>query len=360
MAFKSSMYGKIISSIPQAQSWACLAQSTALAASRVYHLRRHLLPFTLWLVKTNTCRPYLADIYGRRIAIMAGCLFLFVGVAIQSASQNFSMFIAGRFFVGFGNSMCSNSAPLLLTEICHPQHRGRVTTVYNQLWDIGSIAATWITFGTFTIKSNWSWRIPSIFQAFPTFILFCFIWVIPESPRWLLKMDRDDEALAIFAKYHANGNIHDETVQFEFHEIRQTLRLEFESKRSSSFLDFVRTKGNRYRLMLVVTLGLFSQWSGNGLTSYYFALVMKSIGVTDKNTQFEINGSKTIVSVSTLRTPQLTLHLRSIADAEQLIVGLIAAAFVDKIGRRPLFLTATCGRSPCYITSYLCFSCITF
>jgi MFS family permease len=194
---------------------------------------------------------------------MAGCIFLFVGVAIQSASQSFSMFIAGRFFVGFGNSMASNSAPLLLTELCHPQHRGRVTTVYNQLWDIGSIAATWITFGTFTINNNWSWRIPSILQAFPTMILFCFIWVIPESPRWLISKDRHAEALTTLAKYHSNGDETDLTVQFEYREIRETLRLEFESKKSSSFLDFLRTKGNRYRLLLVVALGLFSQWSGN-------------------------------------------------------------------------------------------------
>ncbi len=49
---------------------------------------------------------------------------------------------------------------------------------------------------------------------------------------------------------------------------------------------------------MVVALGLFSQWSGNGLTSYYFALVMNSIGITDASTQFKINGCKTIVSVS--------------------------------------------------------------
>jgi len=104
--------------------------------------------------------------------------------------------------------------------------------------------------------------------------------------------------LATLAKYHANGDETDLTVQFEFREIRETLHLEFQSKRSSSYLGFFKTKGNRYRLLLVVALGLFSQWSGNGLTSYYFSLVMKSIGVTNKNEQFEINGCKTIVSVS--------------------------------------------------------------
>ncbi|KAJ5832465.1 hypothetical protein N7474_000776 [Penicillium riverlandense] len=243
------------------------------------------------------------------------------------------LFVAARFFVGFGNIIASNAAPLLLTEICHPQHRGRVTTVYNQLWDIGSIVATWITFGTFNIKNNWSWRIPSIFQALPTLLLFIFIWVVPESPRWLLSKERDEDALAVLAKYHANGNETDRDVQFEFHEIRETLRLEFEAKKVSGYLDFFQTKGNRYRLFLVLALGLFSQWSGNGLTSYYFALVMDSIGVTDAATQFKINGCKTILS---------------------LIVGLIGAAIVDQVGRRPLFLTATLGMFVCFVLWTAC------
>ncbi len=221
---------------------------------------------------------------------------------MANRNMYYPVFIGARFFVGFGNSIASNAAPLLLTELCHPQHRGRVTTLYNQLWDIGSIAATWITYGTFTMKNEWAWRIPSILQCLPTLLLFLFIWIIPESPRWLISKERDSEALAILAKYHANGDQNDTLVRFEFLEIRETLHLENEAKNGSSFLDFVRTKGNRYRLLMIIALGLFSQWSGNGLTSYYFALVMNSIGVTDASTQFKINGCKTILSVS--QTPE--------------------------------------------------------
>lgn len=96
---------------------------------------------------------------------------------------------------------------------------------------------------------------------------------------------------------HANGDETDETVLFEYAEIKETLRLEYMYKRESSYLDFFKTKGNRYRLFLIAALGLFSQWSGNGLTSYYFAVIMNSIGVTDTNTQFVINGCLTIMSL---------------------------------------------------------------
>jgi MFS family permease len=198
------------------------------------------------------------------------------------------VFIAARFFVGFGGCIAQSSAPLLLTELCHPQHRARVTSVYNTVYNVGSIAATWITFGTFAINNNWSWRIPSLLQAFPSLIQFALLWLVPESPRWLISQDRQEEALGILAKYHANGNENDATVLFEFAEIKETIRKEQVIKKRSNYRDFIRTKGNRYRLFLLCSAGLFSQWSGNGLTSYYFGEIMISIGVTDRKTQFEV------------------------------------------------------------------------
>lgn len=211
------------------------------------------------------------------------------------------MFIVARFFVGLGCSIAQNSAPLLLTEIAHPQHRGRVTAVYNTLWNFGAIIATWTTYGTFKMNNNWSWRIPSILQAAPSVIQFAFLWMVPESPRWLLSKDRDQDALRMLAKYHANGDVTDPTVQFEFTEIRETLRIEMAHKKTSSYVDFLKTKGNRRRLITLLSLGLFSQWSGNGLTSYYFSIVMDSIGYTNKNTQFIVNGVLNIKSVRSLR-----------------------------------------------------------
>lgn len=110
---------------------------------------------------------------------------------------------------------------------------------------------------------------------------------------------------------------------FEYAEIKETIRLEYETSKNSSYLDLCRGKGNRYRLFLLATLGLFSQWSGSGLISYYFSKVMDSIGITDTTTQFVINGILTLWS---------------------LIVSLCCASVVDKVGRRPMFLAATSGK----------------
>jgi sugar porter (SP) family MFS transporter len=265
--------------------------------------------------------PYISDKFGRRIAIMCGIFFMMIGIALQTAANSFSMFIAARFFIGFGCSIAQASAPLLLTELCHPQHRGVVTAIYNTTWHVGAIIATWTTFGTFEIDSDWSWRAPSLMQALPSVVQLTALWLVPESPRWLVSKDRPEAALKVLATYHANGDENDALVQFQYTEIRGAIEME-KSLASRGWQELWATKGNRHRLFLLATAGLFSQWSGNGLVSYYFNLVLDDVGITSSDTQFKINGALSIYNWA---------------------VALGMAFTVDKFGRRPLFLASTAG-----------------
>ncbi|ETN40064.1 uncharacterized protein HMPREF1541_04339 [Cyphellophora europaea CBS 101466] len=266
--------------------------------------------------------PFISDRFGRRASIIVGCLIMVIAAAVQTSANGQPQFEGGRFFMGFGNSMAQLASPLLLTEICHPQHRGRVTAIYNCLWNVGALVNSWISFGTQNIPSDWSWRIPTLIQAVPSLIQLAFIYWIPESPRWLISKDRTDEALNMLGKYHANGNINDPTVQFEYAEIKETLRLEFLYRKSSRYIDFIKTKGNRYRLAIIISLGLISQWSGNGLLSYYSNLIFESVGITSANTKLGLDGGNKALS---------------------LIVSITCAMLIDRVGRRPLFLAATTG-----------------
>lgn len=186
---------------------------------------------------------------------------------------------------------------------------------------MGSLVCTWLVFGTKRIDNDWSWRIPTIVQAFPSVIQIIFLWFIPESPRWLISKERYSEALEILGKYHANGDINNPTVQFEYQEIKETLRLEFLYTKTSSYLDFFKTRGNRYRLLLIISLGLFSQWSGNSLVSYYAVDVYKSIGITDDDTQIGVRHSRTI-SCSILSLVQSHLLFKPISCESHLLFKL--------------------------------------
>lgn len=266
--------------------------------------------------------PFFTDHVGRKIPIMIGCVIMITGAIMQGAGSTLGVFMGGRFLLGFGNSFCQLSSPMLLTELCHPQHRARLTTVYNCLWNVGALLVAWIAFGTDYLFNDWSWRIPALLQALPSLIQLSFIWFVPESPRYLIAKDKHEEALHILGKYHANGNINHPTVQFEFREIKETLALELAAKKQSSYLDFVKTKGNRYRLFVLISLGVFSQWSGNAIISNYSSILYETAGITSSNQKLGLSAGQTSMS---------------------LVVSLGMAMLVDKLGRRVSFLSATGG-----------------
>ena len=165
-----------------------------------------------------------------------------------------------------------------------------MVSIYNALWNLGSIVAAWTTYGTFRIMNNWAWRIPSTIQALASIIqICCFFWVV-ESPRWLVSKDRLDESRDIIIRYHANADPTDPIVVVELEEIREALRLEKMENSSVTYMSFFKTKGNRLRFFIILAVGFFSQWSGNRLISYYLTLVLDSIGYKSQDTQTLING----------------------------------------------------------------------
>ena len=217
---------------------------------------------------------------------------------------------------------------MLVTELAHPQHRATFTAIYNSLWYVGAIVAAWLTFGTLHIKSEWAWRVPSLVQAFPSILQLIFVWVVDESPRFLVSRGKSEQALRVLAKCHANGNDQDEVVQLEMQEIHDTLKMEMEFNKSG-WLQLVQTKGNRHRMAICITAGFFSQWSGNGIVSYYLNIALNDIGYTDATTQDIINGVLTIFNAFTA-------------------TGI--CFFVDRIGRRRLFLISTTGMMFSYMS----------
>lgn len=230
------------------------------------------------------------------------------------------MFIAARGLLGFGLAFNITAAPLLLLELAFPTQRAPFVSIYNALWSLGSIVAAWITYGTFRLNNDWGWRIPSWLQAISSIIQLLCCFLIIESPRWLISQGQTSKAQDIITKYHANNNPQDPIVLLEIEEIKQALRIDEELEGESSYLSFFKTKGNRRRFFIILAVGFFSQWSGNGLISYYLTLVLDSIGYEAESTQTLINGLLSIWN---------------------LVTTLGFALIVNKFGRRTLFLIST-------------------
>jgi sugar porter (SP) family MFS transporter len=279
--------------------------------------------------------PYMADILGRKSCIVWGACLMIIGTVVQTASQNVHMFIGARWLIGFGLTFAATGAPMLISELAYPSQRGQITSLYNSLWIFGSIIAAWTTFGTFHINTSWSWRIPSAIQGFPSVIQLCLIWFVPESPRWLMSKGREEEALRTLAYYHANGNERDPLVEFEYQEIKATIQLDSEVANSVGWLTLFKTPGNRRRMRIIIAIAFFSQWSGNGLASYYLNKVLDAIGITSNTTQLLINGILSIYSFC---------------------LCIFASYYCDKIGRRKLFLISTAGMLVAWTLETVCFA----
>lgn len=143
--------------------------------------------------------------------------------------------------------------------------------------------------------------------------------LIPESPRFLISRDRHEEALAILVKYHAEGDPHSDFARAEMAQIQSTIKIELENSKQS-WLDLVRTAGMRRRVIIASLLGLFTQWSGNTLISYYLDDLLSLMGFTD---------------------PQFKGKLNVGITCWNFLNGMTVALLVGRFRRRAMYMTCT-------------------
>lgn len=265
---------------------------------------------------------------GRRAGILIGSLLCVVGCALQSAAQSSTMFIVGRLLIGFGISFTTCAGPSLINELAHPRMRGTIASMFNVLWYVGSIVAAWTCFGTgHMTSSSWSWRIPSIIQGIPACVVICALPFIPESPRWLYSQGRIDEARSVLSTYHSNGSVDDPLVDFEMREISACVTKDKINKQMT-WAHLLESKANRKRFGICIAVALLTLWNGQGVISYYFSPILRSIGITSTNSQTGINGGLQIWN---------------------LLCALVGALLADRIGRRKLWLSSFIGMIACNV-----------
>jgi hypothetical protein len=231
------------------------------------------------------------------------------------------MFIFSRIFLGHGIVYAIVSGAALLGELGHPRERALLGALFNASYSIGAVLGAGIVVRTLLIPNDWSWRLPSFLQALPSVLQIAFAFTVPESPRWLIAKDRQEEALNILIKYHAEGDASNELPHAEFAEIKRALEMENESRRRG-WVELFQTKGMRHRSFVAAMLGLFVQFSGNNLISQYLVPILNKIGISDSHTQVRYN-------VGT--------------QAWALVIAVLMANITPRFPRRRMYLLcATC------------------
>ncbi|EAU30240.1 hypothetical protein ATEG_09103 [Aspergillus terreus NIH2624] len=264
---------------------------------------------------------FISDIMGRKYAIMTGCVIWVIGCVIMCASQNIAMLVVSRVINGLAVGIESAQVPVYIAEIAPPSKRGRL--VGSQQWAItwGILIMYYISFGCSYIGGKdaytynpASWRVPWGLQMFPGVLLFFGMIFLPESPRWLARKDRWEEAQAVLALVHSKGDANSPLVQMEIAEIREMCEFERQNK-DVTYLELLKPKMIN-RTIIGMFTQIWSQLTGMNIMMYYITYVFQMAGYS---------GDANLIA-------------SSIQYIINVVLTIPALIWVDRWGRRPTLL----------------------
>lgn len=256
----------------------------------------------------------IVDRFGRKGGILASACTALIACILLSTATTQAQFFVGRICVGLSKAIDVASVPTYLVEMAPPNRRGLISGFYWTCWLLGAIIASAVGYGARGIGGDWSWRTICIVMCAPALSCIAMLFFIPESPRWLMSKDRNEEALEILAKYHGNGDKTHYMVVSEFREIKEYMDFEKTHRYDTWgawWKDF-NTKANRYRGFVLISLGIFEQTVGSSIITYYLSSVLKLAQITDEKQQFAINLGQNCVAF---------------------VAALVGICFLDKFGR---------------------------
>ena len=161
----------------------------------------------------------LADRFGRRTTIIAGCGVFIGGVVIQIAAANIPALVVGRLLAGFGVGFVSATNILYMSEVAPRKVRGAIVSCYQFAITIGIMLASCVTYATQMRKDSGAFRIPIGVQFLWALILATGLFLLPESPRYFVKKGRLDLAIRALSRVRGqpeeSDRLHDELAEIQ-------------------------------------------------------------------------------------------------------------------------------------------------
>lgn len=217
---------------------------------------------------TSIAAGRVGDLIGRRGTLFIGGVIFTIGGAVQTFTTGYWVMIMGRIVSGFGVGLLSTIVPIYQSEISPPNHRGALACAEFTGNIFGYAFSVWTDYFCSFIDSNLAWRIPLFIQCFIGAILAAGSLLMPESPRWLIDMGKDDEGMRVIADLHG-GDVDDPVAKAEFQEIKDKVLIERGSGEARSYATMWRKY--KRRVLLAMSSQAFAQLNGiNGIISLSF------------------------------------------------------------------------------------------
>lgn len=288
----------------------------------------------------------ISNYVGRRRVLQGAALLYFVSAAGSALAPDFTSLVIFRMLGGLGVGAALIIAPMYIAEIAPAEKRGRLVSI-NQLNIVIGISVAF--FSNYMILQSmqsdwaqsdwaaglnleaWSWRWMLGVEIIPALIYLVGLQIVPESPRWLLMKNRDDEAMQILT--WANG--HDRAMH-EMQQVQNSIRASV----STSVGSFSQLFSPALRLVLIIGVMVAILQQITGINSVFFYAPMI----------FQMTGIGTDAAFLQALLVGLT----------NLVFTIIAMLLIDKLGRRPLLLSGVTGIAACMFLLAYGFSSATY
>ncbi|KAJ5938726.1 hypothetical protein N7466_001860, partial [Penicillium verhagenii] len=331
--------------------------------------------FKGWFVSTLLLAAWLgslingpiSDRVGRKVSMNLAVIVFVIGSAIQCAAVTIPMLFVGRAIAGLAIGMLTMVVPLYISEVSIPEIRGGLVVVQQLSVTIGILISYWLDYGTNYIggtrcapnipytggtttspsfdpyqdvpsggctgQSEASWRLPLALQIVPAITLGIGMLFFPDSPRWLLMKERDDDSLAALSRLRRQS-IDDPVLQNEYLEIKASIMLEKSFAKEhfpnlsgfklhiAQYISLLTNWARFRRLAIGCTVMFFQQFMGCNAMIYYAPTIFAQLGLSGNTTSLLATGVYGIVNC---------------------LSTLPALFFIDRVGRRPLLMAGATG-----------------
>ena len=265
---------------------------------------------------------FVSDRFGRRRVLFFCALLYALAGMLSAIPQTFGQFIAARVLSGVAIGVSSMICPVYIAELAPPAWRGRL----GSLFQLGIVTGIFVTLfingwiqrpgdAAWNVAYGWRWMLAA--EALPALVFFGLLFLVPESPRWLIQAGRAHEAGYILKRIGGAAYADDEVAA-----VKAVLQAE-----EGSFAELFARR-HRRPLLIAFVLMVGSQFSGINAIMYYSTDIFKS---ATGNASAAFTASVWIGLVNFLAT-------------------FIAIVFVDHAGRKPLLVIGNAAQVVALVT----------
>ncbi|MGB9591209.1 MAG: sugar porter family MFS transporter [Candidatus Kryptoniota bacterium] len=249
------------------------------------------------------------DLIGRKYMLMITGALYFISALGCSFATGWAMLLISRFAGGLAIGAASVMAPMYIAEISPGRIRGRLVAVTQFNIVLGILVAFFSNYLLVdTGVNNWRWMFGVM--AVPAVLFFLLLFLVPDSPRWLVKKNRISDARKVLQIVGA------EDVELELSSIVESLKEELQGEGDRLF-----QKKYSFAIICAVLLAVFNQLSGINVIMYYAPMIFEKAGASTNSAMLQA------VAVG----------------VTNMLFTIVAMFFIDKFGRKTLLLIGAVG-----------------